>query len=199
MKVLIGCEESGVGRRAFEKRGHEVISVDLKPPRDGARNHHCGDIVEFLGLCPNEYYDLGIFHPECTKVAVCGNRTWAGTVARTAQIEWICNLWELAKLKCRRVCFENPASVIWRPLRGLGAAVQYVQPWQFGHMEQKKTGLGLHNLPPLRETENVYEQMMQLPKSQRERVFYMSPGQNRSRDRSQSYAGILEAMADQWQ
>jgi len=40
--------------------------------------------------------------------------------------------------------------------------------------------------------------MMKLPKKDRERVFYSSPGDDRSRDRSRTYEGIAEAMASQW-
>lgn len=203
MNVIIGCEESGVGRRIFQAKGHTATSCDIKPARDGDKSWHWeGDIVAYLEGVEDGYYDLGIFHPECTTVCVAGNRTYAPggipTKARTDQIDWIVNLWLLAERKCKRIAFENPASVIFPVLRSMGADVQYVQPWQHGHMEQKKTGLALWGLPRLTETKNVYEDMMKLPRKERERIHFMSPGQNRSRDRSESYTGILEAMADQW-
>lgn len=31
MRVLVGCETSGIGRRAFAARGHDVRSCDLLP------------------------------------------------------------------------------------------------------------------------------------------------------------------------
>lgn len=198
MQVLLGCEESGVGRRAFQERGQTARSCDLKPSRDSSPMHHTGDIVEYLERTPDLFFDLGIFHPDCTAMCVAGNRYYANTQARSNQIDWTLALWHLAKRKCKRVAFENPASVIFPVLRKHGALVQYVQPWMFDHMEQKKTGLALHNLQPLKETNNVWVPMQALPKSQRERIFYMSPGENRSRDRSESYPGILAAMADQW-
>lgn len=68
----------------------------------------------------------------------------------------------------------------------------------FGHMEQKKTGLWLHNLDPLTETDNVYEAMMQLPKRERERLHYLPPTKDRWKLRSKTYKGIGEAMANQW-
>lgn len=194
----MGCEESGVGRRAFQERGHECWSNDIKPARDGSDWHRQGDIMAVLGIEPDGEYDLGILHPDCTKVCVAGNATHAGTQGRADQVEWIVRLSDLAKLKCKRVCIENPASVIFPVLRKLGFAIQYVQPWQHGHMEQKKTGLALFNLPLLAETNNVHAAMMELPKCRRERIHYMSPGQNRKRDRSESFSGILNAMADQW-
>ena len=198
MKVIIGCEESGVGRRIFQEYGHYAISCDLKPSRDNSLFHHQGDIVEFLNRIHDAYFDLGLFHPECTAMCVAGNRTYANSEDRDRAIFWTMDLWELAKRKCRRVMFENPASVIFPYLRRAGADVQYVQPWQHGHREQKKTGLALHNLPRLSETKNVYAEMMALPRKERERIFFMSPGANRSRDRSESYPGILAAMANQW-
>lgn len=198
MKVFMGCEESGVGRRAFQAQGHYVLSCDLQPARDGSLAHHQGDVVELLKSFPDQYFDIGVFHPDCTKMCVAGNRYHAGTKGRVDQVAWTVMLWRLAKLKCRRVAFENPASVMFGALRPLGADVQYVQPWQHGHMEQKKTGFALYQLPRIAETNNVYEEMMRLPKSQRERIFYMSPGENRSRDRSESYSGIMNALAEQW-
>ena len=74
----------------------------------------------------------------------------------------------------------------------------YVQPWQFGHMEQKKTGLHLHNLKPLIEEDNVYLEMMQLPKNIRERIHYLPPSKDRWKIRSTTYPGIAKAMANQW-
>ena len=74
----------------------------------------------------------------------------------------------------------------------------FVQPYQFGHPEQKKTGLHLHGLPPLVESENVYEQMMQLPKNQREKMHYLPPSAERWKLRSKTYQGIANAMAKQW-
>ena len=70
-----------------------------------------------------------------------------------------------------------------------------VNPWQFGHPEQKKTALWLKNLPPLQETENVYEHM-KLPEKDRARIWWM--GSNHSKERSKTYTGIAEAMAEQW-
>jgi hypothetical protein len=75
---------------------------------------------------------------------------------------------------------------------------QYIQPYQFGHLEQKKTGLFLHNLAPLRETDNVYEAMMLLPKRERERLHYLPPSPDRWKIRSETYQGIANAMAQQW-
>lgn len=39
---------------------------------------------------------------------------------------------------------------------------------------------------------------MLLPKNQRERLHYLSPGPDRWKERSRTYQGIADAMAIQW-
>ncbi len=67
---------------------------------------------------------------------------------------------------------------------------QYIQPWEHGHGETKKTGLWLKNLPLLTPT-NVVE-------GREGRIHKMAPGPNRSKDRSLTYQGIADAFASQW-
>lgn len=195
-KIIIGCERSATVGREFQKAGHVVLTCDILPTEDESVPHVQGDIKELLAASAT--WDLGIFHPDCTKMAVCGNRHYAGTREREEAIAWTADLWELAVMRCDAVCMENPASVLFPHLRRLGATVQYVQPWQFGHPETKKTGLALHNLPPLEPTEDVYDYMMTLPPSKRHRIWYMSPGPDRGKDRSTFFPGIARAMAAQW-
>ena len=52
----------------------------------------------------------------------------------------------------------------------MGDYVQIIQPWMHGHMESKATCLWLRNLKPLEETDNVKEDMMKLPKKERNRI-----------------------------
>lgn len=80
----------------------------------------------------------------------------------------------------------------------MGKRSQAIQPYQFGHKEQKETWLWLHGLPPLVPTKNVREQMMRLPRKERERLHYLSPGPDRAKERSRTYNGIAKAMAEQW-
>lgn len=199
MLVVIGCEESGTSRDAFINAGHVAWSCDLEPPRGQYTNcHHKGDIVEFLNRFADKEIDLCILHPDCTRVAVSGNATWAGTQERLEQAQWIYDLWELAIRKSKRVALENPASVIWPELRRRGAVVQFIQPWMFGHPEKKKTGLALYGLPMLKPENNVYEYMLTLPKAQQERLHYMGPSPTRKRDRSKTFEGIAQAFVNQW-
>jgi hypothetical protein len=196
MKVLVACEYSGTVRDAFIKRGHVAISCDLLPTDAPFHPHHQGDVYEMLG----QDWDLIIAHPPCTALTVAGNSTYGlgqpKYADRLASVDWTVKLWKNMKARSHRVCMENPVGV----LRRLGnmQAPQFVQPWQFGHTEQKKTGLFLHNLPPLVETNNVYDEMMKLPKNVRERLHYLPPSPDRWKLRSTTYQGIADAMAEQW-
>jgi len=191
MRVLIGCEESGIVRDAFLANGHDAYSCDLLY-RDNAR-HITRDITEVI----DDHWDLIILHPPCTALAVSGNAHYgAGKhkhCERIAAIDWTERLYSLAVLHCERVALENPVGVLPRK------ATQYIQPWQFGHSESKKTGLWLHGLPCLSPTmvmdkpERGYWDN-QTPSGQNN----LGPSPDRQRIRSQTYAGIAQAMADQW-
>lgn len=200
LPVLIGCEFSATVRDAFSARGADATSCDLLPS-DRPGKHIQGDIIEAINS--RDRWGLIVLHIPCTAMGVCGNRTYGGGNPkhheRLEAVEWSLSVWDAACARCDRVALENPASVIFPILRDQrGATVQYVHPWQHGHMEQKKTGLGLHGLPPLRPTKDVYRQMMALPRKERERIFFMSPSADRGHLRSIFYAGIADAMARQW-
>ena len=195
MKVLIGCESSGTLRREFRNAGHTAYSCDLLPADDGETTYHfqC-DVMQavkhFL------YWDLIILHPPCTALAVSGN-AWYGKDKdkhhqRLEAIEWTTKLWELAKSRCDKVCMENPVGVLpFKP-------TQYVQPWMFGHPESKKTGLWLHGLPKLKETNNVKKVYDILPRNQQMRLHYLPPSKDRWKIRSKTFEGIAQAIQQQW-
>lgn len=199
MRVLIACEYSGTVRDAFIALGHDAMSCDLLPT-DSPGPHHQGDIIEYLNKFNDDYFDLIIAHPECTKLCVSGNSTYGFGMPKYAQrvkaALWTYDFWELCKRKSKRVAFENPVGVLSRFTEMPKA--NYIQPYQFGHLEQKKTGLHLHNLPPLIETNNVYDEMMSLPKNIRERIHYLPPSPDRWKIRSTTFKGIANAMANQW-
>lgn len=196
MRVLIACEYSGRVRDAFIALGHDAISCDLLPT-DSPGPHIQGDCVEAI---TSDYWDLIIVHPPCTALTVAGNSTYGEGMAKYSErliaVDWTVKLFELAKKHAESICMENPVGVLPR-MGGLKCS-QYIQPYMFGHMEQKKTGLWLHNLPKLVETENVYAQMMLLPKNKRERLHYLPPSADRWKLRSTTYQGIADAIAAQW-
>ena len=184
MRVLVACESSGKVREAFRKLGHDAWSNDLLPADDGSAFHIQGDCVEAIRL----RWDLIIMHPPCTALCVSGNR-WYGRgmpkhQERLDSIKWTVELFELAKQCAPMVAMENPVGVLPMP------ATQYIQPWQFGHGETKKTGLWLHNLPPLVPTEIV--------EGRENRIHKMPPSADRWKKRSETFQGIADAMAAQW-
>lgn len=195
MKILIGCEFSGTVRDAFIAKGHDAISCDLLPTEKPGP-HYQGDIYDML----KQKWDLIIMHPPCTALTVAGNK-WYGEgqtkyQERLDAAKWTEELWIACKAMADKVCFENPVGVLTRLT--IMPKANYIQPYQFGHKEQKKTGLFLHNLKPLVETNDVYEEMMLLPKRERERLHYLPPSKDRWKIRSKTYQGIADAMAEAW-
>src|SRR5699024_2765372 len=69
MKILVACEYSGRVRDAFIKQGHDAMSCDLLPT-DSPGPHYQGDVFDII----NDGWDLAIFHPPCTHLAVSGAR-----------------------------------------------------------------------------------------------------------------------------
>jgi hypothetical protein len=198
MRVLVACEFSGVVRDAFRKRGHNAWSCDLLPCRSDPSRHFQEDVISLLRRSHSEW-DLMVAHPPCNRLLVAGARHWKNWQASGEQDRAAEFFMALASIPVRRSCIENPVgimSTIWR------IPDQIVDLWMFGDLEQKRTCLWLKNLPPLKETNNVYAEMMKLPKSQREKVHYESPGikngLTRSQRRSIFRPGISNAMAEQW-
>ena len=181
MKVLVGCEFSGIVRRAFRERGHSAWSCDLLPAEDGSSFHLLGDVLDVL----DEGWDLAIFHPPCTHLAVSGARWFKDKQAeQTAALDFVSRL---LAAPIPRIALENPVSVISSRIR---KPDQIIQPWQFGHGEVKATCLWLKGLPRLIPT-NIVE-------GRTPRVHHESPGPERWKNRSRTITGIAEAMAVQW-
>lgn len=203
MKVLVACEESQTVTIELRKLGHEAYSNDLIECSGGHPEWHLQcDSVHAIKNCE---WDMIIMHPPCTAMTVSGNSTYGLNLdkswkakhhVRIESVIWTQKLWDLAIKTCDRVCMENPVGVL--NTMGDFPKAQYIQPYHFGHMEQKKTGLWLYGLPKLIKTNDVYDDMMMLPKNIRERLHYMTPGENRAKERSKTYKGIAEAMALQW-
>ena len=192
-KVLIAFECSGIVRRAFRAVGCEAYSNDLQPADDDSKFHILGDAIDAI---KSQEWDLIIAHPPCTALAVSGNSTYAEGMPkyseRLSAIDYTMDLFQLCCSVAPKVCMENPVGVL--PVK----PSQYVQPWQFGHAESKKTGFWLFGLPLLMETQNVKSEYDQLPKNKAQRLHYLSPSKDRAKLRSETYTGIAQAMAEQW-
>lgn len=194
MRVLVACEFSGTVRDAFLRAGHDAVSCDLIPT-ESPGPHIQGDALELL----RENWDLVIAHPPCTYLTNSGVR-WLHTQPGRWKdlIEGAVFFRQFLLCDAQRVAVENPV------MHGYATAIvgrrhdQVIQPWQFGHMESKATGLWLKGLPPLVPTDNVREAMLRLPRAEWNRVHYASPGPDRQKRRSVFFRGVAEAMADQW-
>lgn len=195
MRVLIACEYSGTERDAFLAAGHDAMSCDLLPTETPGP-HYQGDVLDLAA----EPWDLVIAHPPCTYLSNSGVR-WLYTEPNRWQhmLEAADFFRSMFTFNTPRLAVENPVQHKWAKLaHGMGDPTQTVQPWEFGHPETKRTCYWLRGLPPLIGTDNVKAEMDRLPKSLSNRIHYASPGADRWKLRSTSYAGIARAMADQW-
>lgn len=205
MKVLIGCEFSGVVRRAFAARGHDAWSCDLLPAKDGSNRHLVGDVREFL----NDGWDLlAVFHPPCTRLCNSGVRWLTDPPRGRTLAEMWADLDEGAELfsdlwnaPIERVAVENP--VMHRHarerIRNYQPPAQTVQPWWFGDRAFKATGLYLRGLPPLVATDRLTPPKPGTDEHKEWSAIHRAPpGPDRWAFRSKTFPGIAAAMADQW-
>lgn len=209
-KILIACEESQTVCKAFRELGHESYSCDIIPCSGGHPEWHIqNDAIKVL----NRYkWDLVIAHPPCTFLTNAGVRHLHSAPSRNGVIAKIhgAERWEEMRKAAlffnefvnyakqgNRTAIENP--VPHRYAREIiGNYTQLIQPWQFGHMERKATCLWLFGLPGLHPTNNVYQEMKLLPKSEQQRINYLPPSTERAKLRSKTFLGIAAAMAEQW-
>lgn len=191
MKVLVACEFSGTVRDAFIKRGHDAWSCDLLDT-ESLGPHYQGDVLELL----DENWDLMIAHPPCTYLANSGVCHLNNNPKRQKEMRKAVKFFKtLLNAPIGKICIENPIPHKY----GIGKTYsQIIHPWMFGHPEKKATCLWLKGLPKLKETKNVYNEMLKLPKSKQQRLHYLSPSKDRWKLRSKTYQGIADAMAEQW-
>lgn len=180
MRVLVACEFSGIVRDAFAARGHDAWSCDLLPSESPGQ-HRIGNAA----LHCRDGWDLMIAHPPCTHLAVSGARWFKDK--RREQQDALDFVEALMSAPVPRIALENPISIISSRIR---KPDQIIQPWQFGHGETKATCLWLKNLPPLVPTDIVNGRVA--------RVHREPPGPDRWRNRSRTFQGIADAMAEQW-
>jgi hypothetical protein len=219
MKVLVACEYSGIVREAFKKRGHDAWSCDLLPT-DIPGQHIQGDVLrEINGM--NGHWDLMIAHPPCTYLCVTGNKWYKPEYKdrfpdRPQQREEAVSFFmALANANIDKIAVENPICIMstrWRK------PDQIIQPWQFGDKALKKTCLWLKNIPPLKHTKIVEPEYV-IYKSRTKKsgvskyptawaakvkltkmplLWKAGPSPTRSKERSKTFQGIADAMAEQW-
>lgn len=186
MKVLIGCEFSGIVRNAFLSLGFDAVSCDILPS-ESEGPHYQGDIRDII----HEGWDLAIFHPPCTYLANSGVRWLHTKPGRWKQMKDAALFFrELLLAPIPRVAVENPVMHRYaREIVGRGPDFT-VQPWQHGHGECKRTCFWTRGLPPLVPSSIV--------DGREQRMWKLPPSANRWKARSTTYPGIAAAMARQW-
>jgi hypothetical protein len=186
VKVLVACEYSGRVRDAFRAKGHDAWSCDLLPTEvDGP--HIEGSVLDILG----GGWDLMIAHPPCTYLCNSGVRWLDERPERLddmhAAAAFFRALWNAP---IEKVAIENPI-MHGKALSAVGVPyTQIIHPWQHGHGETKATCLWLRNLPDVVPTNVV--------SGRQARIHRMSPHGERWKERSRTFEGVAEAMAEQW-
>lgn len=199
MNVLVACEFSGIVRDAFSKRGHNAWSCDLLPTEIPGNHLQC-DVLNVL----NYGWDLMIAHPPCTHLSSSGAVYWPEKQKDGRQQEAIDFFMAFVKLNIDKISIENPAGIMSGKYR---KPDQYVHPYQFGDPYLKRTGLWLKNLPKLKPTNIVEPKAHWHGGSRRggknkkgERTPSKLPTALKYgwKERSRFFAGMADAMADQW-
>ena len=187
MKVLVGCERSGIVRKEFRKLGHDAWSCDVLPSEIPSKYHIEKDVRELL----HENWDLGIFFPDCTHICISGARYFSQkTELQQTALDFVARLM-VAPIP--QIAIENPVGVISSKIR---KPDQIIQPWQFGDDAQKKTCLWLKNLPKLKPTKIIKKDRYSNQTASGQNK--LSPSKDRAYLRAKTFPGIANAMATQW-
>lgn len=215
MKVLIACEESQHVCTAFRDRGHEAYSCDIQEPSGGHPEWHIlgdalmaiegGKVTTMDGHAHDiGRWDLLIAHPPCTYLSNAGacrlyprkgqldeERYRSGLEAKAFFMAFL-------TADIPRVAVENPVS---SRVFDMPKFTQEIQPWQFGHPYTKRTRLWLRGLPPLIPTNIVSPTAPFVPSgtSRKDKSKYGEARRGKDAvERSKTFPGIAEAMAEQW-
>lgn len=164
-----------------------------------------GDIRDHL---MGDWDLLAVMHPPCTRLCNSGVR-WLHRppTGRTLEDMWK-ELSAAAELfsdcwnaPIERIAVENPImhKHARKLIRNYEKPAQTIQPWWFGDPFFKATSLYLRGLPPLVGTSKLKPPQAGTDEHKAwSAVHRASPGPARSRDRSRTYPGIADAMAEQW-
>lgn len=209
MNVLVACEESQRVCAAFRAKGHSAYSCDIINASGGAPEWHIKQDVQPLlnGNCTFttcdgaqhfiQKWDLIIAFPPCTYFSVAGAR-WLYKDGVVNEERYNKGL-EMKKLfmaiynaDCEKIAIENPTPLkIWE----LPKETQIVQPYMFGEPFKKRTLLWLKGLPALQPTNMVDDYISWVNSSSAKEHGERS---HRAKERSKTFIGLAQAMADQW-
>lgn len=190
--ILVACEESQVVTCAFRDLGFTAFSCDLQPCSGPMPKWHlCCDATKIL----NAGWDLIIAFPPCTHLARSGACWWPLKRSDGRQQRAVSFFLKFVNANCPHIAIENPVGLmnkIWQQPN------QIIQPYQFGHLEMKKTCLWLKNLPKLKPTSDFEKVTKMQDEKIKQRTHYSITAKERSKLRSRTFFGIAEAMAMQW-
>ena len=199
-KVLVACEESQEVANAFRLVGCDAFSCDLQECSGGHPEYHyqgdCLDLIYNVGY----HWDLLIAHPPCTDIAVSGARHFAKKIADGRQQKAVDFFVKMVNAPVKHICVENPVCIMSRLYK---KPDQIIQPYMFGHRVRKTTCLWLKNLPKLKPTNIVDEGEFKewtdaQGRRKRQSMFIYSARGDRGKQRSKTFSGIAQAMAEQW-
>lgn len=215
MRVLVGCECSGIVRDAFRRRGHDAWSCDLKPSERPGPHLQC-DVLTVLHMG----WDIAIFHPDCTFLTCSAEwaygdgpyhqkvkpGTLVGAARRVARVQATAFAKALWSAPISKIALENPVGVLSRA-ENLGKPAQVLQPYNFGEDASKATCLWLKNLPILVATTYCEPRIVTDANGKPQKRWAnqcasgcdrTTPGTDRGARRSRTYRGIADAIAQQW-
>jgi len=222
VKVVVLFEESGVVRDTFAARGHEAISVDLRPARHGGP-HIVADVFPFIRAGGLRGARRVIAHPTCTYLNNAGlhwNERIYGRHACTLHAIHTTKLlfkllddWVEEEGDGAGYAVENPQGIIGTEVCPPHALPQTLQPFNFREDASKATVLWRRNLRKLRATGRATPRIVDDGRAQLglfgtgvERWSNqtdsgqnkLAPSADRWSERSTTYQGIADAMAEQW-
>lgn len=215
LRILVACETSGIARRAFSALGHDVWSCDIEPAEDRSNRHIVCDVRD--GILNDGWDMLAVMHPPCTRLCRSGRRwmsgpgkwtppkklpkgkTWADMRAEFEEgVDVFTACWNAP---IERVAIENPEmnDLARDAMPDDLPAPHIVQPHWFGEPAFKATGWYLRGLDPLEPTDKLTVPERGTDEWKSWNIIHrMPPGPERSRLRSRSFPGMMQAAAEQW-
>jgi len=223
MRVLIACEYSGIVRDAFINNGHEAMSCDLLPTEQPGP-HYQGNVFDII----NDGFDMMIAHPPCTYLSVSGMHWTARGLRDPKLTEDALNFVKLLmEAPIKKIALENPISVISTRIRRPDQIIQpwwfgdnaskktclWLKSLPKLELDINKVAcpagwekiIAAKDDVITKEVDNVLfgtrikpaPKMIwenQTPSGQNK----LGPSPDRWKERSRTYLGIAQAMADQW-
>lgn len=207
-RILVACEYSGLVREAFRKKGIDAYSIDILPTEQKGK-HIQGNVLHYL----HNDWDAMIAFPPCTFLTYAGMAFWQQphrVIKRIEAAHFFMKLWT-ADIPFKAI--EQPQGIMNKIFR---EPDQIIHPYYFNEPQLKRTGLYLHNLPPLLYSlePTLFEPQTSCTKpspvstnickstgKKKNRYFTDALVNNRfktAHEKSRTFPSIANAMAEQW-